>query len=133
MKYLLDTNACIRYLNGRAPQIRVHLAAVALSDVAVSTITAAELFYGSAKSQTLEISRRRQLEFLVTVQSLPFDTSCALRYGTLRADLQGQGTPIGHLDMLIAAVALTHDLILITHNMREFRRIPSLRIEDWEI
>ena len=133
MKYLLDTNTCIRYINGRVLNIRVKLASVPLVEVGVSTITKSEMFYGSAKSQTPEISLKKQLEFLVTLQNVPFDEKSASVYGKIRANLEQQGTPIGGNDMLIAATALTHQLILVTHNTREFNRIAGLQIEDWEI
>jgi tRNA(fMet)-specific endonuclease VapC len=133
MKYLLDTNTCIRYINGRVPNIRIKLASLSLVEVGVSTITKAEMFYGSAKSQTPEISLKKQLEFLVTLQNVPFDEQAASVYGKIRANLEQQGTPIGGNDMLIAATALAHQLILVTHNTREFTRIAGLQLEDWEI
>jgi len=132
MKYLLDTNACIRYINGRSPELRAKLSSMPRRDVAVSTITKAEMFYGSAKSQTPQRSREKQIEFLTTLITLPFDDMAAIAYGPLRADLERNGTPIGQYDMLIAAVALANDLILVTHNVGEFGRIIGLKIEDWE-
>lgn len=132
MRYLLDTNACIRYINGRAPKLRERFLTVGDGDIAVCSITKAELFYGSAKSQTPEISRAKQDRFLRRLVSLPFDDAAADIYGYLRLNLERQGTPIGRYDMLIASVALVHDLILVTHNVREFARITGLRIEDWE-
>lgn len=133
MKYLLDTNACIRYINGRAPKLRARLARTPRRDIVVSAITKAEMFYGSAKSRTPEESLRKQLEFLETVNSVPFDDDAAREYGSLRARLEKMGTPIGANDMLIAATALAHDLILVTHNTAEFGRVPGLTIEDWEV
>ena len=132
MKYLLDTNACIRYINGRSPKLRARLSSTPHRDVAVSTITKAEMFYGSAKSQTPQRSREKQIEFLTTLITLPFDDMAAIAYGPLRADLERKGTPIDQYDMLIAAVALANDLILVTHNVDEFGRIIELKIEDWE-
>jgi tRNA(fMet)-specific endonuclease VapC len=111
----------------------VKLASTPRNEVAVSTITKAELFYGSSKSQTPERSRQKQIEFLTTVISLPFDDAAAIIYGPLRFNLEQQETPISQNDMLIATVALTHGLILVTHNVREFSRIQGLNIEDWEI
>jgi tRNA(fMet)-specific endonuclease VapC len=91
------------------------------------------MFYGTVKSQIPEQSRSKHIEFLETVYSIPFDDAAATEYGTLRAHLERQGTPIGANDMLIAAVALANNLILITHNTSEFGRVPGLKIEDWEI
>jgi len=132
MKYLLDTNACIRYINGRSPELRAKLSSMPRRDVAVSTITKAEMFYGSARSQTPQRSREKQIEFLTTLITLPFDDMAAIAYGPLRADLERNGTPIGQYEMLIAAVALANDLTLVTHNVGEFGRIIGLKIEDWE-
>ena len=132
MKYLLDTNTCIRYINGRSAKIRAKLPTIAHSDVGVSIISKAELFYGSAKSQTPERSRQKQLEFLQTVQSVPFDEKAAVIYGDIRAYLSINGIIIGGNDLLIAATALANDLILVSHNTREFGRVPKLKLEDWE-
>ena len=132
MKYLLDTNACIRYINGRAPRLRTRMATITRSEIAVSIISKAEMYYGSAKSQTPERSREKQIEFLQTIATLSFDELAAIEYGRLRRDLEIAGTPIGGNDMLIAASALAHDLILVTHNVAEFGRIPDLKVEDWE-
>jgi len=133
MKYLLDTNVCIGYINGRSPQLRNRLAAAPRREIGVSTITKAEMFYGAAKSQLSIQSRRQQLEFLKTVLSVSFDDAAALVYGTLRVKLEQKGTPIGAHDMLIAATALANNLILVTHNLKEFGRVDGLDIEDWEI
>ncbi|MBL8161158.1 MAG: type II toxin-antitoxin system VapC family toxin [Anaerolineae bacterium] len=133
MKYLLDTNACIRYINGRSPQLRLKLSNTPRRDIAVSSITKAELFYGSAKSQTPERSLQKQLEFLETVTSIPFDDLAAVAYGPLRAELERIGSPIGQHDMLIASIAFANNLILVTHNTSEFERIAALQLEDWEI
>lgn len=133
MKYLLDTNTCIRFINGRAPNIRTHLLAVGDQAIAMSAIVKAEMYAGSAKSQTPVRSRATQDEFFRRFVSLPFGDATAQIYGDIRAHLEKQGTPIGGNDLLIAATALTYDLILVTHNTREFGRIPNLKLEDWEI
>ncbi|HLV33711.1 MAG TPA: type II toxin-antitoxin system VapC family toxin [Spirillospora sp.] len=132
MKYLLDTNVCIRYINGRSPQIRAKLPTLPRSEIAVSSITKAEMWYGSVKSQHPERSRQKQSEFFEIVQSVPFDDAAALYYSLIRARLELMGTPIGSHDMLIAAIAMSRDLILVTHNVGEFSRIDKLQIEDWE-
>ena len=133
MKYLLDTNVCVRYLNGRVPQVRVRLLALDEADIAVSIITKAELYYGSAKSQTPERSRQRQVSFLRRFTLLPFDDAAVEQYAVLRVALEQQGTPISHPDMQIAAIALANDLVLVTHNTAEFSRISGLALEDWEV
>ncbi len=133
MKYLLDTNICIRFINGRAPQLRQKFLEMNDDDIVVSAITKAEMFYGSAKSQTPAISRIKQDSFLDRFVSLPFDDKAADVYGPIRAELERMGKPIGQLDMLIAAIALAYNLVLVTHNVREFGRIKGLMVEDWEI
>ena len=132
MRYLLDTNTCIRYLNGRAPAVRLRLAAVRRDDDAICSPVKAELFYGAARSQDPLRSLQRQLAFLEPFVSLPFDDHAATLYGRIRADLATRGTPIGANDLLIAAIALAHDITLVTHNTDEFSRVGGLPLEDWE-
>jgi tRNA(fMet)-specific endonuclease VapC len=132
MKYLLDTDVCIRYINGRSLAVRAKLPTIPARDVAVSIITKAELYYGSAKSQYPERSRQKQREFLEALRTAYFDETAAFVYGDIRAYLERRGTPIGANDLLIAATAVAAKLILVTHNVREFGRIPDLLIEDWE-
>jgi tRNA(fMet)-specific endonuclease VapC len=133
MKYLLDTNTCIRYLNGRAPAIREKMRTIPDAEIAISTITRAEMYAGSAKSQTPEQSRARQDAFFIRFASLSFDEAAAHEFGRIRASLERAGTPIGPYDMQIAAVAAAHQLIVVTHNIAEFSRVEGLKIEDWEI
>lgn len=133
MKYLLDTNTGIRFINGHAPKIREHFLAVSESDIVVSAITKAKMFYGATKSQTPDISRTKQVTFFSRFISFPFDDAAALIYGAIRAALEKSGTPIGANDLLIASIAISQNLILITHNTAEFQRITDLRLEDWEV
>lgn len=133
MKYLLDTNTCIRYINGRAPQIHRKMLTIPDKEITICAITKAEMAYGVAKSQYPQQSFRKQLAFFIRFFSLPFDDDCANRFGLLRAMLEKAGTPIGAYDMQIASIALVHGLIVVTHNTREFGRIAALQIEDWEI
>lgn len=132
MTYLLDTNVCIRIINGRSTFARQKLISYPSEQIIVCSIVRAELFYGASKSQTPEATRRKQDLFLKPFVSLSFDDSAANTYGRIRADLEQAGTPIGPLDLQIAAIALTHHLTLVTHNIREFSRIPHLQLEDWE-
>ncbi len=132
MKYLLDTNTCIRFINGRAPQLRVKLLSVDQEDMVVCSIVKAEMRYGAIKSQTPDVSLRNHQYFLRQFRSLRFDDSAVAYYSVIRASLERKGTPIGSNDLLIAAIALSRDLILVTHNLREFSRIDGLRLDDWE-
>jgi len=132
LKYLLDTNTCIRYLNGRPVSLRQRLQSLPPDEVAVCAPVKAELFYGAAKSTHSARTRAIQQAFLDPYVSLPFDDDAAQVYGLIRADLATRGTPIGPNDLLIAAIALATGLTLVTHNTREFSRVTGLLIEDWE-
>jgi tRNA(fMet)-specific endonuclease VapC len=130
--YLLDTNACIRILNGTSPSLVERLRTVPRSLVRLSSVVKAELLYGARKStRTAENLLLLQL-FFDTIASLPFDDRCAEEYGVLRAELDRAGTPIGPNDLMIAATARVHRAVLITHNVREFSRVANLQTEDWE-
>jgi tRNA(fMet)-specific endonuclease VapC len=133
MKYLLDTNTCIHYINGRVSQIREHMRTITDTEVAISSVTKGEMWAGSGKSQTPQRSRAKQDAFFIRFVSLPYDDQAADEFGRIRAYLEKAGTPIGPYDMQIAAIAIVHDLILVTHNTREFNRISWLKIEDWEV
>lgn len=130
--YLLDTNACIRILNGTSPPLIEQLRAVPRSLVRLSSVVKAELLYGARKSTRMAENLRLLERFFDTIASLPFDDRCAEEYGLLRDELDRAGTPIGPNDLLIAATARAHRAILVTHNVREFSRVAELRIEDWE-
>lgn len=132
MKYLLDTNACIRYISGRSLPLVEKLRAMPTASVVVCSVVKAELFYGAMKSQTPELSLAKQLRFLNQFASLPFDDQAAEIFGEIRAELTKKGTPIGPYDLQIAAIALAHQTTLVTHNIAEFSRIPGLLLEDWE-
>lgn len=132
MRYLLDTNVCIVYLNQPMSSIRRQLQLLSPQDVAVCSIVKAELFYGAMKSNKSARTLAIQEAFLNNFVSLPFDDSAARIYSTIRADLTTKGTPIGPYDLQIAAIALANNLILVTHNTGEFNRVNNLRIEDWE-
>jgi tRNA(fMet)-specific endonuclease VapC len=133
MTYLLDTNTCIRYLNGRSKSIRQQLEATQPQDIVLCSVVKAELFYGAVKSAKPEENLVRQHRFASRFVSLPFDDNAAEVYGQIRARLEKLGTPIGPNDLLIAAIAIANDVTLVTHNMGEFGRVESLKLEDWEI
>ncbi|MYD10706.1 MAG: type II toxin-antitoxin system VapC family toxin [Chloroflexi bacterium] len=132
MKYLLDTNTCIQYINGRVPRLRETFRSKSFSDIVICSKTKAEMYFGSQKSQTPIRSRAVQDDFLQNFDSLPFDDAAAEEYGAIRAYLEKRGTPIGPHDMLLAAIARAKGLIIVTHNTREFMRVPGLNVEDWE-
>lgn len=133
MKYLLDTNTCIRYLNGRAPAVFQRLNETPETDVCVCGVVKFELRYGALRSEHVERALAQQEKFLNRFVSLPFDEKAHVHATQIRADLARAGTPIGPYDLLIAAIALANRRTLITHNTREFGRVVSLQIEDWEV
>ncbi len=132
MSYLLDTNTCIRYLNGQSGSIKARLEQLSPENISLCSVVKAELLYGVAKSRVVEQTLARLNRFFDQFTSLPFDDSSATAYGMIRADLEKRGVPIGPNDLMIAAIALASDLILVTHNHREFGRIANLKHEDWE-
>lgn len=130
MIYMLDTNICIYIINARPEKVLARFRQQRLGDIAISSVTAAELAFGVAKSGS--VRNRQALEmFLSALEILPFDESAIWHYGELRADLERLGQPIGALDTMIAAHALAIDTILVTNNTREFERVPGLRLENW--
>jgi tRNA(fMet)-specific endonuclease VapC len=132
MKYLLDTNTCIRYLNGRSPSVFQKLNTLPEGDVYMCSVVKLELRYGALRSDAVEKTLAQQEKFLDRFVSLPFDDAAHFHAAQIRADLARAGTPIGPYDLLIAAIALANDLMLVTHNTREFNRVSGLQIEDWE-
>lgn len=130
--YLLDTNACIRLLNGSSVALAERLRATPRAEVRLSAVVKGELLYGARRSARLPDNLRLLRRFFATLISLPYDDRCAEEYGLIRADLDHAGTPIGPNDLLIAATARAHDLVLVTHNPREFSRVGGLQLEDWE-
>lgn len=132
MSYLLDTNVCIRYLNGQSDTIKTRLEQIDPSEVALCSIVKAELRFGATKSKPSTSNFARLERFFAAFCSYPFDDAAAEVYGQIRSDLEGRGTPIGSNDLLIAAIAMSRDLTLVTGNAREFRRVDGLRWQDWE-
>ena len=133
MRYLLDTNVCIMFLSQRSPLVDQRFMAVPTPDKIVCSVVRAELFYGAYKSQQPQASLQKALQFFSLLPTLPFDDVAARHCGEIRAELARKGTPIGQYDFQIAAIALAHNLTVVTHNTREFSRVPNLLLEDWEI
>lgn len=131
MRVLLDTNICIYMIKNKPPEVRKHFERFVPGDIAIPSITVAELQYGVEKSAAREKNALALEAFLLPLEISPFDTESALAYGKIRAELERQGKPIGSMDMLIAAQAIAQDFTLITHNLKEFDRIPGLRCETW--
>jgi tRNA(fMet)-specific endonuclease VapC len=130
--YLFDTNACIRVLNGTSPCLVNALKRHEPSEIRLCAVVRAELLYGARKSSRVAENLRLLARFFEPFVCLPFDDLCAEHYGIVRTQLERSGTPIGPNDLMIAATAVAHDLVLVTHNTAEFGRVAGLRIEDWE-
>lgn len=131
MRYLLDINVCVDFLNGRFPRVATKLLGLPPDAVGVSAIAVAELRYGACKSaRPLENHRRLDL-LLEDLRELEFDSAASAAYGRLRAALEARGTPIGPHDMLIAAQAIAHELVLVSADVSEFARVEKLQLEDW--
>ena len=131
MKFMLDTNICIELIRRRSPNILLRLQQCSPGDVGMSSITLAELEFGVHKSRMPDRNKLALAEFAAPLEILTFDDLAAASYGELRALLERQGQPIGSMDTLIAAHALSRGLTLVTNNEREFRRVPGLRITNW--
>jgi tRNA(fMet)-specific endonuclease VapC len=130
--FLLDTNVCIRILNGSSDAVVAALRRVSPSSVRLCSVVLAELVFGARNSSRVEQNLRTIERFRAPFLSLPFDDAAAEHYGAIRAELSRGGTPIGPNDLMIAAIARANDLTLVTHNVSEFGRVTGLRIEDWE-
>lgn len=130
MKYLLDTNMCI-YAQKKNPSVLETMRENFQDGLAISSITLAELEYGVQASANPEKNTIALLKFLSIVDILPFESGAAEEYGKICANLRRKGTPIGTMDMLIAAHAKAENLIVVTHNTREFERVADLKLEDW--
>lgn len=132
MTYLLDTNAWIQFLNIPNSAVTQRLKLLQPNDVRLCTVVMAELYYGAWKSSRYESNLARLQGLWSQFKIVDFDQQSASVYGRIRTNLESQGTPIGGNDLMIAAIALAHNLILVTDNTREFTRVEGLAIKDWE-
>lgn len=130
MKYLLDTNTCV-YAIKRVPAVIDRLKSLSPDDLGVAVITLAELWFGARKSSRPERTRASVDAFLRPFEILPVDKDAAESYAEIRHRLEALGRPIGERDLLIAAIARSRNLIVVTHNLGEFRRVPDLETETW--
>jgi len=131
VRYLLDTNTCIEYLNDAHSAVAKRLRSEAPTDVALCSVVKGELLYGAFHSDRPEANPALLAEFFDGFVPFPFDDAAADNYGRVRSALAKQGIPIGPNDLLIAAIALANGLTLVTHNTREFDRVAGLSLEDW--
>lgn len=131
MKVILDTNICIYLIKQQPSTVIERFLSQPVGEIGISSITAAELAYGVSKSRHASKNRHALEQFLAPLDVAVFDQAAAWSYGRLRGQLEAKGTLIGSMDMLIAAHALSLGVRLVSNNLREFRRVPGLRLENW--
>jgi tRNA(fMet)-specific endonuclease VapC len=131
LKYLLDTNVCVDYLNGRYPSVVGRIHRCSPGDLGLSAIVMAELRYGADRSARPKSNHARLDVLVAEIPALDFDLEAASTYGRLRARLEKAGTPIGPNDTLIASQALARGLVIVTDNVGEFIRVKGLKVENW--
>ena len=131
MHYLLDTNICIYLIKKRPPEVLERFRQHSPQDVAISTITLFELGYGVEKSQYPQRSKDALAKFLLPLNLINLDRSSAIEAAIIRAQLEKKGRPIGPYDLLIAGMARSQDMTLVTNNIKEFERVVSLHLENW--
>jgi tRNA(fMet)-specific endonuclease VapC len=132
MKWMLDTNICIDIIKERPRSVLDRFKGHAVGEIGVSVVTLAELEYGVSASSRPAKNREALDQFVSPLEVAPFDRDATAAYGRLRAALEKKGQMIGSMDLLIAAHAVSLDVRLVTHNSREFGRVPGLKIEDWQ-
>ena len=131
MKLMLDTNICIYIIKQQPEEVLKRFLEYQVGDICISAITLSELRYGVYKSKHQEKNSIALDEFMIPLEILPFDEEAAQAYGDIRASMEKAGTPLGAMDMLIAAHAISQGLSLVTNNTREFSRISNLTLVDW--
>lgn len=131
MRYLLDTNACVDYLNGRHPALTRAIQVARPDDLAISSVAVGELRYGAERSLHRDRNHARLDVLLAEIRCLEFDLAAAAIYGRVRAALEKRGLVIGPYDLQIAAHALSLGLVLVSDNTREFRRVRGLEVQNW--
>jgi len=133
MKFMLDTNTCIYIIKQKPPKVLKHFKAYSVGEIGISAITLSELRFGVAKSQHIQKNNEALDDFVLPLEIADFDEKAAKAYGEIRAALEKGGNPIGSLDMLIGAHALSHGATLVANNIKEFKRIKGLKLIDWTI
>jgi tRNA(fMet)-specific endonuclease VapC len=131
MQYLLDTNICIYFLNRTSERLISQFKNVSPLVIKLSTISVAELFYGAEKSNAKKKNWAIVENFVSTFEIIPFDEKSSKIYPKIRASLEKSGNPIGPMDLLIASISLANNFNLVTNNLKEFKRVKGLKVENW--
>ncbi len=129
--YMLDTNICIYLIKKKFTSLQSKVMEKDPFDLTVSAVTVAELEYGIARSLYPQKNRVVLMEFLAPFQIIPFNEKDCENFGFIRAYLNKKGTPIGPYDLQIASQCISRDFCLVTNNVKEFDRVPGLKIENW--
>ena len=131
MRYMLDTNICIYAIKRKPKQVFIKLQEHEPEEICISSVTYAELVHGVEKSKAIEKNRVALALLLANIEIMNFDSLAAESYGKVRADLEKRGTPIGPLDMMIAGHAKSLGYTIVTNNIKEFKRVKDLKLENW--
>ena len=129
--YLLDTNICIYLIKKKPFAVLKHFQQLDLGLIGISSVTHSELMFGVEKSQFPEKNLQALEKFTISLNVFSYDKKASIFYGKVRRTLEAKGTPIGAMDTLIAAHALSRNCTLVTNNEKEFKRVPDLKIENW--
>ncbi len=130
VRYLLDTNTASYVIKGNFPRVRERLLKIPMAEVGISVATEAELRFGVARLPEATTLKSVVEEFLLRVEVLPWNSEAARGYARIRAILEKEGSPMGNLDLMIAAQAVAAEVVLVTHD-HVFRRVEGLKVEDW--
>lgn len=130
LKFMLDTNICIFTIKNKPERVRERFN-LNSDRMCISSVTLMELIYGAEKSQAVERNLAVVESFVSRLSVLDYDALAAVHSGQIRAELAGRGTPVGPYDQMIAGHARSRGLIVVTNNLKEFERIPAIRVEDW--
>ena len=131
MKYLIDTNICIYIIKRKPPEVIARFIDLDIGDIAISSVSTSELYYGASKSQRVEENTKALNDFLMPIKVVSYNEASSVIYGEIRATLEKQGQVIGGMDMMIAAHALSLGVPLVTNNTKEFQRVEGLTVENW--
>jgi len=131
MKFFLDADTCIYFINDVSDPIRKKLLSKKPYDIYISTIVKAELLYGVQKSKNTKENIHKLGMFLLPFEIVSFSDTASVTYAHIRTNLEKAGTPLGSNDLMIASITIAENGILVTHNTKEFERIPELEIVDW--
>jgi tRNA(fMet)-specific endonuclease VapC len=128
---LLDTNTCIYFLNRASEKVVQQFKELSPSQIKLPSITVAELYYGAEKSNFKAKNREKVKRFVSTFEIVSFDEKACTAYAKIRHSLERSGTPVGPMDLLIASIGLAHNFTVVTNNIKEFKRVKGLKLQNW--